>query len=279
MGESRWGVSVLVADDQSLFRDALKAALETEGDLHVVAEAADGLRAVDEARRTRPHVAIVAAGLPPRGGVEATRLIKRSWPECRVVVLDSDESVEVLAAALQAGASGFLTKGCDLPTLIESVRAVNRGEVLVPPHMLGALLESLFRRREAQSEAAAMLARLSPREKDVLALLAKGLGKQAMGECLRISPETARTHIHNVLSKLGLHSKLEAAAFVIRNGILDDLLSPDVASMLGTFEGSAKRSHGDPLEPVGARPGPRSLGDSSRPAAVMPGPGSGRVRS
>ena len=224
MAESDAVVRILLADEQSLFREAVKAVLESEPDLRVVAEARDGLQAVAEAERTRPDVALLDRGLPNCDGVRAAALIKAKVPNCRILLLTEEEDQGALIDALKAGATGYLTKECPLQDLIDAARAVHRGETLVPSQMLGPLLAQLIRRRREQDEALRKASRLTRREREVLALLAKGGDNDVIAQSLVISPETARTHIQKVLAKLGVHSRLEAAAFVTRNGILEDLV-------------------------------------------------------
>lgn len=212
---------VLLADAHSLFREALSSALAAEPDLAVVAEARDGLEAVAEAARSEPEVAVLDADLPNCDGVRATRLIRDRLPGCRVVVLAAEEDHDALADAIQAGASGYLTKASPLTDLVEAIRAVHRGDTLVPARMLGGLLDRLVNRRREQSSAVRRMGRLTPREKEVLSLLAEGGDNDTIAQALVISPQTARTHIQNVLVKLGVHSRLEAAAVAIQNGLLD----------------------------------------------------------
>ncbi len=216
-------IRVLLADEQSLFRQAVKVVLSNEDDLSVVGEAADGLQAIAEAERVRPDVALLDAGLPNCDGIRATQQISLRVPDCRVVVFSAQQDEQVLVQALEAGASGYLSKSSPLVDLIEATRAVHRGEALVPPDMLGALLHRLIHRRRERDDALKRMSRLTRREREVLVLLAKGGDNDGIAQRLVISPETARTHIQNVLGKLDVHSRLEAAAFVTQNGILDDL--------------------------------------------------------
>jgi DNA-binding NarL/FixJ family response regulator len=220
-------VRILIGDGQSLFREAVTAVLEGEPDLEVVAEARDGLEAVAEAERTRPDVALLDAGLPNCDGIRATTLIRERVPECRVLVLTGEEDQAALAEAVEAGASGYLTKEFPLGELIEATRVIHRGETLIPGRMLGSLLVRLTRRRRDQDDALRQMAGLTRREREVLALLAGGHDNNAIAQSLVISPQTARTHIQNVLGKLGVHSRLEAAAFVNQNGLLEELAGAD----------------------------------------------------
>ena len=217
-------VRILLADEQSLFREAVKVVLGSEEDLEVVAEARDGMQAVSEAERVQPDVALIDAGLPNCDGVSATALIHERVPNCRILILAIEEDHRTLIESLEAGASGYLTKASPLGELIEAARTVHRGQILIPPGMLGPLLAALIWRRRAEDEAMRKVARLTRREREVLALLAAGSDNDGIAQRLVISPQTARTHIQNVLGKLGVHSRLEAAAFVRMNNILDDLV-------------------------------------------------------
>jgi DNA-binding NarL/FixJ family response regulator len=217
-------VRILLAEGHSLFREAVRAVLQSEPDFEVVAEAPGGLEAVEQSERTRPDVAFLGAELPNCDGVKAGAMIKERSPDCKIVILADSDDQTTLVDAVEAGASGFLTKQCPLADLIEAARAVNRGETLIPQRMLGGLLSRLIRRRREEEEALRCAAGLTRREREVLALLADGADNETIAQALVISPQTARTHIQNILGKLEVHSRLEAAAFVIQNGIFDDLL-------------------------------------------------------
>lgn len=216
-------IRILLADEQSLFREAVRAVLESEHDLVVVGEASDGHQAVAATEETRPDIVLIDAGLPNSDGIRTTRTIQEKGLDSRVILLANEGSEELLIEALEAGASGFLTKASPLADLIDATRRVHHGEVLIPPRLLGPLLGRLIRRRREQEEAFRQIGKLTRREKEILALLTKGADHNAIAQALVISPGTARTHIQNVLGKLGVHSRLEAAAFVIRNGILEEL--------------------------------------------------------
>jgi NarL family two-component system response regulator LiaR len=214
---------VLVADGHSLFREAVRTVLESEEKLEVVAEAREGLQAVAEAARVRPDVVILDAALPNCDGIKATALIKKRLPDCKVLVLSGEADETTLVAAIEAGADGYLTKESPLAELIDAAQVVGRGETLIPRHMLGPLLSRLILRRREKDEALRRLSHLTRREREVLALLADGADNDIIAQKLVISPQTARTHIQSVLGKLGVHSRLEAAAFVIQSGIQQDL--------------------------------------------------------
>lgn len=215
---------ILLADEQALFRDAVRMALESEDDVEVVAEARDGFQAVAEAERTAPHIALLDAQLPSSDGVQTAWLIRQRVPMCEVVIVSGREDRAMLERALEVGVRGFVTKGSPMSELLHVMRAVHRGETLVPSRMLGDLLGGLMRRRHEQMEAFRRVSRLTRREREVLRLLVDGSGTETIAETLVISPQTARTHIQNILAKLGVHSRLEAAALVNELGIRDGLL-------------------------------------------------------
>ena len=214
---------MLLADEHALFREVLKVGLASAEDLDVVAEARDGLQAVAEAQRTQPDVALLHANLPNGDGIRATAQIVGRVPSRRVIVFSDEEDERVLLDALEAGATGYLSKGSPLTDVLEATRAVHRGEALVPPRMLASLLERMFVGRQERDEALRRIARLTRREREVLSLLADGADNDDIARRLVISPETARTHIQNLMTKLGVHSRLEAAALVVQNGLIDEL--------------------------------------------------------
>jgi DNA-binding NarL/FixJ family response regulator len=219
-------VRILLADGHSLFREAMRVVLESEGDLRVAGEAGDGQEALREAERTRPDVALLDASLPGQGGIETARAIRERVPGCEVVVVSGTEDPDVLEQALEAGARGFVSKSSPLVELLEVTRAVHRGEIQIPQRMLGEILGRLMRRRREQNEVLRRVARLTRREREVLRLMAGGAGTETIARHLVISPQTARTHIQNILAKLEVHSRLEAAALVNQAGILEPGFEP-----------------------------------------------------
>jgi len=215
--------TVLLASRHALFRQALHVALQAESRLEVVAEAADGVQAVDQAVLLRPQVILLDAELPSLDGLETTRLIGRRLPGSRVLVLTDRLDVGLLARALETGASGCLAKDQPIAQLVRSVLEVSEGRFVIPDPLLAPLIPELLNARRQQVDAFRRVSRLTPREQEVLRLLAAGGDNHSIARALVISPETARTHIQKVLSKLRVHSRLEAAAFVAANGIVAEL--------------------------------------------------------
>jgi DNA-binding NarL/FixJ family response regulator len=221
-------VRVLLADEQSLFREAVRVVLAGVEGLEVVGEASDGVQAVAEAVRLRPDVALIDGQLPNGDGTSATRRIVGLVPGCKVIVLSGEQEQHILPQVVEAGATAFVTKASPIQDLILAVRAVHRGEAVIPPRLLPGLLSALVGRRQERDVALRGLLDLTRREREVLGLLALGAGNDLISQRLVISPATARTHVQNTLNKLGVHSRLEAAAFVMKNGLLDDLACSDV---------------------------------------------------
>jgi len=231
MAQESKRIRVLLADGHALFREAVTSVLENEGDIVVVGDVGDGFAAIAEAGRTRPDCVFVDDQIGASDVVETTREILARHPECAVILLASEEDEATLVASIEAGASGYLTKDSPVVELIGAVRTVLRGEVVVPPHMLRSLLSGLMRRRREQDEATRRISQLTRRELQVLGLLAEGEGNDGIAQTLFISPQTARTHIQNLIVKLGVHSRLEAAMFVARSGMDRELL--DVTPLRG----------------------------------------------
>jgi DNA-binding NarL/FixJ family response regulator len=217
-------IQILLVDQHLLFREAIKTVVEKEWDLEVVAEARDGDEAAAIAARIKPDIALVDADLRSRHGVHAATLISGKAKDCRILILGEEGDEATLVEAVEAGARGYLTKQVPLGELIDAIRAIYKGETLIPRHMLGTLLSSLLGKREERDDARVRMARLTRREKEVLALLARGADNEMIASTLFISPQTARTHVQNLMSKLDVHSRLEAAAFVTQSGILQDLV-------------------------------------------------------
>jgi DNA-binding NarL/FixJ family response regulator len=209
---------------QAVFCEALKVALEREPDLEVVAESESSPKAVAAASQNQVDVAILDASLP-WSGVSAIGLFGEQAPACRLLFLaGNDDDEKSLTDVLEAGASGLLTRDRPFSELINAVRSVHRGEMFIPQHVLGPLVAELVRRRKDRNDALVRTAQLTPREREVLSLLAQGLDTSAIARSLVISPETARTHVQHVLCKLGVHSRLEAAALVANTSVLEDLM-------------------------------------------------------
>jgi len=218
--------SILLFDSQALVRQTLRTALEARTGFRIVAEARDAAEAVAAAEALHPDAAFVQASLDPSELLRVVELIKEHAPECRVILIGAEQDVDLMIAAIDAGASGFFTKNSSFSEIVDAASRATRGQLMLPRSHLEELLTHLLRRRGEELQVLRKISKLTDRERQVLALLAAGEDNERIGRALVISPHTARTHIQNVISKLGLHSRLEAVAFVRRLGTHADLLRP-----------------------------------------------------
>jgi two-component system response regulator DesR len=213
-------VRLVVAENRALHRAALSAALAAEDDMEIVAQVGDEGEAVERVQRLEPDVVCIGSMAPGRAGLALCEQIKVEYPHQRVLVIDDVGNPAVLLAAVRAGVEGYTTKDTSLSALVDAVRRVHAGEAVVPVGMLAGLLRALTASARQADEFYELFLRLTAREKQVLELLVDGCGNRMIAEILVISPQTARTHIQNVVRKLGAHSRLEAAAMAVEHGWL-----------------------------------------------------------
>lgn len=211
-------IRVLIADDHRTFADALRTVIDLEQGLAVTEIATSGPAAIEAAAADRPDVVLLDVEMPGVDGIEATRRIKERSPDTHVVILTAHESEALVARAVEAGASGFLSKLRPVSDVAGAVRAVSRGEPLLQPEEVHRILQLLESRRREDAGARARVERLTPRQVEILQLMADGLAPEEIAERLGISRHTLRTHTQNILTKLGVHSKVQALAEAIRHG-------------------------------------------------------------
>jgi DNA-binding NarL/FixJ family response regulator len=214
-------IGVLLADDQPLMRAGLRALIDAEADMAVVAEASTGREAVELARRHRPQVVLMDVRMPDGDGLQATRELLRdaSLAGTRVVMLTTFELEEYVLDALRAGASGFLLKGIEPADLLQAVRTVAAGDALLAPSVTRRLLER-FATVPDPVGAAQRLAALTPREHEVLTLVGSGLTNAEIAEELVVSPLTAKTHVSRVMIKLGARDRVQLAIEAYETGLV-----------------------------------------------------------
>ena len=213
--------SVLIADDQALVRVGLRKILESDPALTVVGEAGDGEDAVAEARRSLPDVVLMDIRMPVLDGIEATRRIVRAQPGTRVLILTTFGLDGYVYDALHAGASGFMLKDAPPEELVAAVRIVASGDALLAPAVTRAVIDEFARRRPvAEPKGPSAVAELTPREREVLDLLAGGLSNPEICARLVISEATAKTHVAHILQKLGLRDRVQAVIYAYESGLL-----------------------------------------------------------
>ena len=212
-------IRVLVADDQSMVRAGFRMLLSGEDDIEVVAEASNGIEAVEKAARFAPTVVLMDIRMPELDGLEATRRILAADPEARVLVLTTFDLDEYVYEALRAGASGFVLKDDPPEQLLEAVRTVASGEALLSPAITKRVIREFT--RMARPSPPKELDDLSTREREVLRLIALGLSNAQIGQELFISETTVKTHVTHILSKLGLRDRVQVVVLAYQTGIVD----------------------------------------------------------
>jgi DNA-binding NarL/FixJ family response regulator len=209
---------LVVVDDQDVVRAAFAALLNTQPDFEVVGTAADGAVAVEVCRRERPDVVLMDVRMPVMDGIEATRRIVADGP--RVLILTTFDLDEHVYDALSAGASGFLLKDVTAERLFDAVKVVAAGEALLAPSVTRRLVAEFARMRVRRPARAAALSALTPRETEVLRLVAAGLSNQEIAARLVVGEETVKTHVSRVLAKLGLRDRTQAVVLAYESGLI-----------------------------------------------------------
>ena len=213
------GLRVLIVDDHDLFRTGLRNLLEEQG-IQVVGEAAGGSDAVRGVRELAPDVVVMDLNMPGMGGVEATRHITGIAPLTRVLVLTiSDQDSDVLDAIL-AGACGYLLKDSSIQELLAGIHAASKGESLISPNIAAKVLQKVRATTNVPALEEAIRAELSDREIEVLKLIANGKDNAQIAAELHISPKTVKNHISNILMKLQIDNRIQAAVYAVRSGIV-----------------------------------------------------------
>ncbi len=215
-------IDVLIADDQAIVRKGIRALLATEADVKVVGEAENGAEAISEMERLIPDVILMDLEMPKMDGIEAIRRITANHPKARILVLTSFATDDKVFPAIKAGALGYLLKDSSPEELVQAVHQVYRGESSLHPTIARKVLQELSRPPEPRQLPTADP--LTEREVEVLRLVARGLNNQRIADQLVISEATVRTHVSNILSKLHLASRTQAALYALQTGLasLDD---------------------------------------------------------
>jgi DNA-binding NarL/FixJ family response regulator len=216
-------IRVLIADDQDLVRLGLRTLLDSEDDLSVVGEAADGLRAVELARQLRPDVVLMDVRMPGVDGIEATRRIAAdpALSGTRVVVLTTFELDEYVFDALRSGASGFLIKDTKPAELLRAVRVVAGGEALLSPSVTRRVVGEFANRAPRATKPHPQLGSLTEREREIVGLVGEGLSNDEIAERLVVSPATARTHVSRAMVKLGARDRAQLVVFAYQSGLVE----------------------------------------------------------
>lgn len=212
-------IRVLLVDDHTLFRSGIKALLQRQKDFEVVGEASDGLEGIKRAKSLKPDVVLLDLHMPGISGPEAVRLIVEELRATKVVMLTVSEDAEDLLQTLQAGAHGYLLKNIDTNFFIGAIRSVADGEAVMSPQMTAKLMQSVRAAPAAASVPALDKERLSPREREILAFLARGASNKEIARGLDLAESTVKIHMQNILKKLNLVSRVQAAVYAVEHGL------------------------------------------------------------
>jgi len=216
-GEEEMSVHVLLADDHKIVRDGLRTLLETQGSMSVVAEAENGLKTIQLAGELQPHVIIMDISMPGVNGIDATRKITSDLPGTKVIALSMHADRHIIIGMLEAGASGYLLKDCAFEELVTAIQTVLSDHTYLSPTIADILVRNYVRKPPGISEAAPSA--LTPREKELLQLLAEGKTAKQIATALGISIKTVETHRRNITQKLGTGSVADLIKYAIREGL------------------------------------------------------------
>jgi len=212
-------IRILIADDHAILRQGIRALLEREPDIQVIGEAEDGHSAVKLCCELQPDVVLMDIAMPLLNGLEATRQIRRNSPRVKVLILSMHESEQYIRQSLAAGAMGYILKDADVSELLAAIRAVYHGEAVLSPAITRLVIEDYLRWGDLPAET--LTDGLSPREREILQLIAEGYTNKQIAEILCISVKTVQAHRGSIMSKLDLHDRSELVKYAIRKKIIE----------------------------------------------------------
>jgi DNA-binding NarL/FixJ family response regulator len=208
-------IRILLADDHTLMRRGLRALLDDEPDMAVIGEAGTGRVAIEIAQKQSPEIVIMDVSMPDLNGIEAARKILQACPGCKVLALSMHPEGKVVSEMLRAGASGYIVKNCALEELVRAVRVVHEGKKYLSPEIAGSVVEGfLHPSPDCQSSQV-----LSPREREVLQMVAEGKSSKAIAAVLDVTTRTVEAHRRSIMGKLGMRSVAELTKYAIREGL------------------------------------------------------------
>ncbi len=214
-------IRVLIVDDHTLFRSGIKLLLQRQEGFEVVGEAGDGLEGVKRAKQLKPDVVLLDLHMPGTSGLEAIPLLREEAPQAQVIMLTVSEDAEDLLDALRAGARGYLLKNIETDFLLDSIRRAVNGESVMSSQMAGKLADAM---RASQKEVAAAeisTGKLSPREREIIVMLARGASNKEIARLLDLAESTVKIHVQGILRKLNIASRVQAAVYAVEHGLVE----------------------------------------------------------
>ncbi|OGT77281.1 MAG: DNA-binding response regulator [Gammaproteobacteria bacterium RIFCSPLOWO2_02_FULL_56_15] len=212
---------IFLIDDHNLFRSGVKALLARQRDFEVVGEAADGLEGLKRAREMKPDVVLLDLNMPGITGREAVQMLVEELPQTQVLMLTVSEDAEDLIDTLKSGARGYLLKNIDAEFLVDAIRRAARGEAVMSPQMTSKLVQGLQHGGREMTAEVADKDRISPREREILMQLVRGASNKEMARELKLAESTVKIHVQNILRKLNLTSRVQAAVYAVEHGIVE----------------------------------------------------------
>jgi two-component system NarL family response regulator len=214
-------IRLFIADDNRLLREGLASMLAQQQDIIVIGTAASGSKALEQIKDLRPEVALIDIGMPDKDGIEVTQALHRELPEVKVIILGMVDLTDEIMACIEAGAAGYVLKEASFDYLVETIRSVHRGESFCSPGMTASLFSRIAELAgERMPKIPKSSIKLTGRELEVVSLIAEGLSNKEIAQRLFIATQTVKNHIHNILDKLQLHTRLEAVQYAHERNLL-----------------------------------------------------------
>lgn len=210
-------IKILLADDHTILREGLKSLLSTEPDIEIIGEVSNGYDAIAVAGRIKPDIVLMDIGMPVMNGIEATKKLKEQYPEIKVLILTQYDSQEYLFTVLSAGASGYVLKRTASSELVWAIKTVHEGLAYLSPVMTQTLIREYLKTKDTSSKTKDVL---TPREQEVLKLIAEGLTNQEIADTLVLSLKTVQTHRAHIMEKLNFHDRTELVKYAIKKGVI-----------------------------------------------------------
>lgn len=214
-------IRVLIVDDHTLFRSGIKLLLERQAGFEVVGEACDGLEGVKRAKQLKPDVVLLDLHMPGTSGLAAVPLLREEVPQAEVIMLTVSEDTNDMLEALRAGVRGYLLKNIETDFLLDSIRRAAAGESVISSQMAGKLADAMRNPQDSLAKAESSLGKLTPREREIIVMLASGASNKEIARTLDLAESTVKIHVQGILRKLNLSSRVQAAVYAVEHGLID----------------------------------------------------------